>query len=79
MEDVIGGYMDTEVQFVTVDEAAERIGVHSQTIRRWLRGGQMLGTLITRQTGYRIPKDEVERVLTDGLREPALGKELAAA
>ena len=79
MEDVIGGHMDTEAQFVTVDEAAERIGVHSQTIRRWLRSGQMLGTLITRQTGYRIPKDEVERVLTDGLREPALGKELAVA
>ncbi len=77
--DLIGGYMDTEAQFVTVDEAAERIGVHSQTIRRWLRSGQMLGTLINRQTGYRIRKDEVERVLTDGLRKPALGKILAAA
>jgi excisionase family DNA binding protein len=71
--------MDTEAQFVTVDDAAERIGVHSQTIRRWLRSGQMLGTLINRQAGYRIRKDEVERVLTEGLREPALGKELAAA
>ncbi len=71
--------MDTEAQFVTVEDAAQRIGVHAQTVRRWLRSGQMVGTLINRQTGYRIRKDEVERVLTDGLREPALGKELAAA
>ncbi len=71
--------MDTETQFVTVDEAAHRIGVHAQTVRRWLRSGQMLGTLINRQAGYRIPKDEVERVLVEGLRDPALGKELAAA
>ncbi len=71
--------MSTEQEFVTVEEAAQRIGVHEQTVRRWLRNGQMLGTLITRQTGYRIPRAEVERVLVEGLREPALGKELAAA
>lgn len=71
--------MEQDHQFVTVEDAAQRIGVHEQTVRRWLRSGQMLGTLINRQTGYRIRKDEVERVLTEGLREPALGKMLAAA
>ncbi len=71
--------MNTEHEFLTVEEAARRIGVHDQTVRRWLRSGQMLGTLITRQAGYRIRRDEVERVLNQGLREPAEGKELAAA
>lgn len=65
-----------ERRFVTVDEAAQEIGVHPQTVRRWLRSGQMLGTLISRTAGYRIPRAEVERVLTEGLRE---GKALAAA
>lgn len=58
-----------EREYLTVDETAARIGVHPQTVRRWLRAGQMLGTLISRTAGYRIPRDEVERVLQEGLRE----------
>ena len=61
-----------EREYVTVDDAAARIGVHPQTVRRWLRSGQMVGTLISRTAGYRIPRDEVERVLAEGLREGKL-------
>ncbi len=70
-----------EREYVTVDEAADRIGVHPQTVRRWLRAGQMIGTLISRTAGYRIPRDEVERVLQEGLREgkAAARNSLAAA
>ena len=59
-------------EYMTVDSAAQRIGVHPQTVRRWLRSGQMLGTLISRTAGYRIPRDEVERVLAEGLRDVKL-------
>jgi len=62
----------TEREYMTVDAAAERVGVHPQTVRRWLRTGQMLGTLISRTAGYRIPRDEVERVLAEGLRDVKL-------
>ncbi len=62
----------TEREYMTVDAAAERVGVHPQTVRRWLRSGQMLGTLISRTAGYRIPRDEVERVLAEGLRDVKL-------
>ncbi len=62
----------TEREYMTVDGAAARIGVHPQTVRRWLRSGQMLGTLISRTAGYRIPRDEVERVLAEGLRDVKL-------
>jgi excisionase family DNA binding protein len=54
--------------FMTVEEAAQMIGVHEQTIRRWLREEQMLGTMISRAAGYRIRREEVERVLEEGLR-----------
>ncbi len=54
--------------FMTVEEAAQMIGVHEQTIRRWLREEQMLGTMISRAAGYRIRREEVERVLEVGLR-----------
>jgi excisionase family DNA binding protein len=52
------------------------LGVHEQTIRRWLREEQILGTMINRRAGYRIRLSEIDRVLEQGLRE---GKELAAA
>ena len=65
-------YRQVEREYVTVDDAAARIGVHPQTVRRWLRSGQMAGTLISRTAGYRIPRDEVERVLEEGLREGKL-------
>jgi excisionase family DNA binding protein len=68
--------MDTKRETLTVAEVAEIVGVHAQTVRRWLRDGQIEGTLITRQTGYRIRRSEVDRLLEEGLRE---GKELAAA
>jgi excisionase family DNA binding protein len=63
-------------EHLTVPEVAEMVGVHEQTIRRWLREEQLEGTLITRQTGYRIRRDEVDRLLREGLRP---GKDLAAA
>jgi excisionase family DNA binding protein len=68
--------MEKSKPFVTVEEAAEIIGVHEQTIRRWLRDEQMKGTMISRAAGYRIRREEVDRVLEEGLRP---GKELPAA
>lgn len=59
-----------ERPYVTVEEVAAMVGVHPKTVRRWLREGRMHGTLLTRQAGYRIPRSEVERALTIGLREP---------
>lgn len=61
---------------LNVDEAADLLGVHPQTLRRWLRDEQIQGTMLSRQAGYRIKQSEVEYVLENGLRP---GKELAAA
>ncbi len=62
--------------FVTVERASEMLNVHPQTVRRWLRTGQIQGTMLSRQAGYRIRLSEVEHVLTEGLRA---GKPLVAA
>ncbi len=71
--------MDQNKPFVTVEEAADYLEVHPQTIRRWLRDGRLQGTMISRAAGYRIRREEVERVIEVGLREADPGKELAAA
>jgi excisionase family DNA binding protein len=49
---------------LTVDEAADRLRVHAETVRRWLRSGKLRGNLLSERAGYRIPASEVERLLT---------------
>ena len=60
-----------------MDEAATRLKVHPETIRRWIRSGAMQGNLIGGdRAGYRVPASEVERRLR-GLRPstlPDMGK-----
>lgn len=68
--------MEEPITYVTVERAAELMGVHEQTVRRWLRDGQIEGTMLNRRAGYRIRMSEVNFILENGLRE---GKELAAA
>lgn len=63
-------------QWVTVEEAAQLLGVHEQTVRRWLRTKRLPGTLLSRRAGYRIQRADVDRVLAEGLPEedPEAGK-----
>lgn len=63
-------------ELLTVDEVAGRLSVHAQTVRRWLREGQIKGTMISRRAGYRIRASEVERIADEGLLP---GKALAVA
>lgn len=45
------------------DEAAKLLGVHIQTIRRWIREDK-LSSIKTMGGHSRIPKEEIERLLT---------------
>lgn len=51
-------------EWLTVKQVAERLNVHPETVRVWLREGVIKGTLpLMRRIGWRIPAAEVERVL----------------
>jgi len=51
--------------FITVQEAAEQLRVHPQTVRLWLRDGKLRGRLIGgRKSGYRIPAAAIGRLLS---------------
>jgi excisionase family DNA binding protein len=67
--------MEPQEELLTVEEFADRLSVHEQTVRRWLRNGQINGTMLNRRAGYRIRASEVDRVMRDGLMP---SKELAA-
>ena len=41
---------------LTVEEVAERLKVHPESVRRWLREGTLAGHLVTRRAGWRIPE-----------------------
>ena len=50
-------------EYLTVAEAAARLKVHQETVRRWLKAGRLRGTLLSGKAGWRIPAREVARVL----------------
>lgn len=48
--------------FYTVQEAADLLKVHYQTVRNWIRNGEIRAVKIGRS--YRIPKSQIESRMT---------------
>lgn len=48
--------------FYTVQEAADLLKVHYQTVRNWIKSGELRVVKIGRS--YRIPKSQIEARLT---------------
>jgi excisionase family DNA binding protein len=53
----------TDGRWLTVEQAAEQIQVHPESIRRWIREGKLAGSLISRRGGYRIRQADLEGFL----------------
>ena len=65
-----------EQTMLTVDEVAERLKVNEQTVRRWLREGELTGIAFGGRTGWRINEDDLQAFLAarreaENTREPA--------
>lgn len=54
--------MDNE-QWMTVAEICERLRVHEETVRRWLRTGQLKGRAFGGRMGYRIRASDLDEFL----------------
>ena len=52
-----------DIKYLTVEQVAQRLQVHPETVRRWLREGRMRGHRLGPRAPYRIPATEVERFL----------------
>lgn len=53
---------ENDVEYLSIREAAARIGVHPNTIRNWITRGTIKHAPHRRQARYRIPASEVERL-----------------
>lgn len=56
-------------ELLTVDEVAERLKVHPESVRRWLREGRLTGYRISRRSGWRIRPEAVQQLLETGTEE----------
>lgn len=70
----------SEPRWLTSQEAADLVGVNDRTINRWIKTGELKGTLPSRRAGYRIRLDELERFIDsqsalDAARAVLRGKE----
>ncbi len=54
-------------RWLTVNQIAERLQVHPETVRRWLRDGRLRGRNFGGKSGYRVREADLEAFL---VREP---------
>ncbi len=45
----------TDDEFYTVDDIAKRLKVNPETVRRWLRTGELKGFQFAPKSSYRVP------------------------
>ena len=60
----------------TVEEIADNLKVHVNTVRRWLRDGQLKGHNFGGKTGYRIRAQDLQAFLDERFEDDT--KKLAA-
>jgi excisionase family DNA binding protein len=61
-------------ELLTVKQVAERLKVHEETVRIWLRKWRLHGRRMSDRMGWRIPASELRRFIDEELlpadREP---------
>lgn len=56
-----------EDRLLTVQQVADRLQIHPETVRRWLREKRLHGTKLgSNRSGFRISESEVNRLVAGG-------------
>jgi len=50
-------------RWYTIAEIVDMLSVHEQTVRRWLKSGELRGTLLGRKAGYRVQGNDLQAFL----------------
>lgn len=62
-------------QWLTIEAITGMLGVHPQTVRRWIRGEGLPAVLLGRKGGYRVRERDLLAFLAS--RTPGRGKRAA--
>jgi excisionase family DNA binding protein len=65
-------------QWLTVQQIAEALQVDGQTVRRWLRSGELRGVLLSDKAGWRVRPEDLEGFLRSKGWEPGDAGKAAA-
>jgi len=65
--------MDEE-RWYTVADIVEKLRVHEQTVRRWLRDGDLKGYNFGGKSGYRIRASDLDAFVESYATRPEMGK-----
>jgi excisionase family DNA binding protein len=61
----------TDERMYSVREVTERLGVHENTVLRWLKGGQLRGIRLGgKRAGWRIRQSDLERFIDQRANVP---------
>ena len=66
--------MPEDVRWRTVAEIVDELRVHEQTVRRWIREGQLRAYNFGGKTGYRIKVEDFEAFLEARAEGPQTAK-----
>lgn len=50
-------------RLLTVTDIASELGVHVETVRRWIRSGELPALRFARKTGYRVRERDLQTFL----------------
>ena len=56
------------MQFLTVNDVAEKLQVHPRTVKRWLNDGRLKGVLLGDRAGWRISEEEFREFVDEQQR-----------
>jgi excisionase family DNA binding protein len=54
----------------TVEEVAARLAVHPETVRKWIKNGQLRATNLGGRAGYRISRSALDQFLREREEPP---------
>jgi len=50
-------------KWLTVNAIAQTLEIHPETVRRWVRAGELPGIMLGRRGGYRVKETELNQFL----------------
>jgi excisionase family DNA binding protein len=50
-------------ELLTVAQIADEMKVTPETVRRWINGGQLRGNAVTRRSGYRVRRSDLDELI----------------